>query len=443
MFTDEKLRKLIIPLIIEQFLAVAMGMADTFMVSSCGEAAVSGISLVDTICILMFGLFTAMSSGGGVVVAQFIGKNDREMVGKASNQLFLAVSLLSLLFTAIGLAGNYWILSFIYGDLEPAVMEAARIYFFYTALAFPVIAVYNAAAALFRSIGNSKTPMKVSMSCNLLNVIGNALLIYGLELGVTGAAISTFIARTVAAFAIVAFLLKSDELVLAKSWKPDWTVMKKILYIGVPNGIENSIFQVGKLVLSSLIASFGTAAITANAVVNSVGSLQLVPANAMGIAMITVVGQCIGAKETELAKKNMFKLLKITQVMMLVLGIPLFIFARPIFGLYHLSEETLHIAVQLQLFNCVASIIAQPYAFPLANGLRAANDVRYTMVVSLLTMFMCRIALAYVLGDFCGLGVLGVWIAMSIDWVVRAIFFIGRVRTGKWLKYADKITADA
>ena len=193
-FTEEKLRLLILPLILEQFLAVAMGMADTFMVSTCGEAAVSGISLVDTICILMFGLFTAMSSGGGVVVAQYMGKQDKEMVGKASNQLFLMVTAIGLLFMVIGLLGNHWLLRVIYGSIEQEVMEAAQIYFFYSALAFPVIAIYNAAAALFRAVGNSKLPMKVSMTCNMMNVVGNAVLIYGFDMGVRGAAISTFIA---------------------------------------------------------------------------------------------------------------------------------------------------------------------------------------------------------------------------------------------------------
>lgn len=434
MFTDEKLRKLIIPLILEQFLAVAMGMADTLMVAGCGEAAVSGISLVDTIYILMFGLFSAISSGGAVVVAQYMGRQDKEMIGKASNQLFLSVSVFSLVFMIIGLLGNHWILQMIYGGIEQDVMEAARIYFFYSALSLPTVAIYNVPAALFRAIGNSKIPMKVSIICNAMNVVGNALLIYGFDLGITGAAISTLFARTMAAILIVIFLLKSEEIVLDKSWKLDWSVMKKILYIGVPNGVESSIFQAGKLVLGTLIASFGTAAITANAVVGSVGSFQLVPSNAMGIAITTVVGQCIGAGDAEAAKKNMFKLLRMTQLLMLILGIPLFLFARPVFGLYNLSDETMRIAIQLQLFNCVASIIAQPYAFPLANGLRAANDVRFTMVVSIVTMFTCRIALAYVLGDFCGLGVLGVWIAMSIDWAVRAVIFIGRVRSGKWVQ---------
>lgn len=442
-YTDEKLRKLIIPLIFEQLLAVAMGMADTFMVSTCGEAAVSGISIVDTIFILMFGLFSAMSSGGGVVVAQYMGKKDEKMIGKASNQLFLAVTAAGILFLVIGVLGNHWILELIYHGIAPDVMEAAQIYFFYSALSFPVVGVYNAAAALFRAVGNSKLPMKVSMSCNCMNVAGNALLIYGFKMGVAGAAISTLAARTVAAVMIVALALKSKDIILDKSWKFDWSVMKKILYIGVPNGVESSIFQVGKLILSSLIASFGTAAITANAVVGSVGSLQLVPSNAMGIGMLTVVGQCIGAKDTELAKKYMFKLLKMTQILMLILGIPLFLFAKPIFGLYNLSEETLNIAIQLQIFNCVATIIAQPYAFPLANGLKAANDVRYVMVVSIVSMFTCRIVLAYILGDYMGLGVLGVWIAMSIDWVVRAIFFVGRVRTGKWLKNMDAIVGKA
>lgn len=439
-FTEDKLRKLILPLILEQLLAVAMGMVDTFMVSSCGEAAVSGISLVDTVCILMFGLFSAMSSGGGVVVAQFMGKQDKEMVGKSSNQLFVMVTAVGVLFMIIGLLGNHWLLRVIYGNIEQDVMNAARIYFLYSALAFPVIAIYNVASALFRAVGNSKLPMKVSMTCNMMNVVGNALLIYGFNMGVAGAAISTFIARTVATIMIMAVAVKSQDIVFDKKWNLDWPVMKKILYIGVPNGIENSLFQVGKLVLSSLIASFGTAAITANAVVGSVGSLQLVPANAMGIALITVVGQCIGAGEPEQAKKYMFRMMKMTQIMMAVLGIPLLLFARPVFGLYHLSEETLELAIQLQTFNCIATIFAQPYAFPFANGLRAANDVRYTMTVSLITMFTCRIVLSYVIGDYMGLGVLGVWIAMSIDWVVRAVIFIGRVRSGKWLQNMDKIT---
>lgn len=442
LFSNEALRKLIIPLVIEQFLAVAMGMADTIMVTSCGESAVSGISLVDTVCILMIGLFSAMSSGGAVVVAQYMGKQDKEMVGKASNQLFLSVGGLSLLFMVLCLLGRQAILSFLYRDIETAVMTAAETYFFYAALSFPFLAIYNGGAALFRAIGNSKISMKISLVSNILNVAGNAILIYGCNMGVAGAAIATLISRMVAAIGIVLILLRSSELSLGKSWRLDFGIMRKILYIGIPNGLENSIFQLGKLLLSSLIASFGTVAITANAVVGSVGTFQLIPQHAMGIALITVIGQCIGAKEVEQAKYYLKKMLLLTHMWMAVIGVILAVFVRPLCGLYHLSETTETLAIQLLLYNCVASTIANPPAFTLPNALRAANDVKFTMVVSITSMWLYRILLAYILADFCGMGLWGVWLAMSTDWIVRSVFFVNRVRNGKWLKHMDKITKE-
>lgn len=442
LFSNEALRKLIIPLVIEQFLAVAMGMADTIMVTSCGEAAVSGISLVDTICILMIGLFTAMSSGGAVVVAQYMGKQDKEMVGKASNQLFLSVGGLAILLMTLSLIGRKAILSFLYRDIEAAVMNAAETYFFYAALSFPFLAIYNGGAALFRAIGNSKVSMKISLVSNVLNVVGNAILIYGCNLGVAGAAIATLVSRMVAAVGIVVILLRSSELSLGKSWRLDFVSMRKILYIGIPNGLENSIFQLGKLLLSSLVASFGTVAITANAVVGSVGTFQLIPQHAMGIALITVIGQCIGAKEVEQAKYYLKKMMLMVHAWMAVIGVILAVFARPLCGLYHLSEATETLTIQLLLYNCVAATIANPPAFTLPNALRAANDVKFTMVVSITSMWLYRILLAYILADFCGMGLWGVWLAMSTDWIVRSVFFVNRVRSGKWLKHMDKITQE-
>lgn len=441
-FSNEALWKLIIPLVIEQFLAVAMGMADTIMVTSCGESAVSGISLVDTICILMIGLFTAMSGGGAVVVAQYMGKQDKEMVGRASNQLFLSVGGLAILFMSLSLYGNHAILSFLYRDIEAEVMTAAQTYFFYAALSFPFLAIYNSGAALFRAIGNSKISMKISLVSNVLNVAGNAVLIYGFQMGVTGAAIATLVSRVVAAVGIILMLLQTEELKLGKSWRLDFGIMRKILYIGIPNGLENSIFQLGKLLLSSLVASFGTIAITANAVVNSIGTFQFIPANAIGIGLITVIGQCIGAREVEQAKYYLKKLMLTVHMWMAVIGVILIVLARPLCGLYHLSEETSELVIQILLYNCIASTIANPPAFTLPNALRAANDVKFTMVVSVTSMWLYRIILAYILADFMGMGLWGVWLAMSTDWIVRGVFFVNRVRNGKWLKNMDKITQD-
>ena len=301
LFSQDALKKLLWPLIIEQFLAIAMGMADTVMAASCGEAVVSGISLVDSICVLLIGLFTAMACGGAVVAAQYMGHGDKEMVGRASNQLFLAVGGVALLFMTIALIWNKGLLALLYGNVEADVMNAARIYFYIVAGSFPFLGIYNGGAALFRAGGDSKVSMKVSLVANLVNIAGNAILIYGAGIGAAGAALSTLFSRILSAVMIIVLLGKSDKIIVSNHWRVDTKILGKILYIGVPNGLENSIFQIGKLLTTSLIAGFGMAATTANAVTGSIASFQQIPANAIGVAMITVIGQCIGAGETEQA----------------------------------------------------------------------------------------------------------------------------------------------
>ena len=353
LFSQDALKKLLWPLIIEQFLAIAMGMADTVMAASCGEAVVSGISLVDSICVLLIGLFTAMASGGAVVAAQYMGHGDKEMVGRASNQLFIAVGGVALLFMTIALIWNKGLLALLYGNVEADVMNAARIYFYIVAVSFPFLGIYNGGAALFRAVGDSKVSMKVSLVANLVNIAGNAILIYGAGIGAAGAALSTLFSRILSAVMIIVLLGKSDKIIVSNHWRVDTKILGKILYIGVPNGLENSIFQIGKLLTTSLIAGFGMAATTANAVTGSIASFQQIPANAIGVAMITVIGQCIGAGETEQALYYLKKMMKVAYACMILLGIPMIIFARPICGIYHLSPETMKITVFLLCYSCV------------------------------------------------------------------------------------------
>ena len=439
LFSQDALKKLLWPLIIEQFLAVAMGMADTVMVASCGEAAVSGISLVDSICVLLIGLFTAMASGGAVVAAQYMGRGDKEMVGRASNQLFLAVGGVALLFMAISLIFNRGLLNLLYGNVEADVMSASRTYFYIVAVSFPFLGIYNGGAALFRAVGDSKVSMKVSLVANLMNIAGNALLIYGAKIGVAGAALSTLFSRILSAVMIVVLLMRSDEISMSKNWRVDTTILGKILYIGIPNGLENSIFHIGKILTTSLIAGFGMVATTANAVTGSIGSFQQIPANAIGVAMITVIGQCIGAGETDQALYYLKKMMKTAYACMILLGIPLILFSRPLCSIYHLSEATTDVTVILLIYNCVCCMLVHPLSFAQANALRAAGDVRFTMTVAIASMWLCRVGMAYILGRGAGLGVIGVWIAMTMDWVVRAFLFTNRVRTGKWLQYRDRL----
>lgn len=436
MFTNERLKKLIIPLVIEQILAVTMGMADTMMIASCGEAAVSGISIVDSISVLLVGLFAAMATGGAVVAAQFIGREDRKGAAQAANQLFLVVGGVAIVLMLTALLFNAQILRLIYGHIEPEVMGNARTYFYVMALSYPFLGVYNGAAALFRAEGNSKISMKISLVVNVMNVVGNAILIFGFDMGVLGAAISTLVSRMVAAVVMMYLLQRPDSpLPLRIRLQFDKIMIQRILRIGIPNGLENSIFQIGKLILSSLIAGFGTVSIAANAVASTVCGLETIPASAIGIALLTVVGQCVGADELEQARGYMEKLIKITYLCLIVVNVGVILLLNPICSLYRLSPETSELARQLMFYHSICCVLLHPLSFTLPNGLRAANDVKYTMMVSIGSMWFFRIALGYILGRNLGMGVMGVWIAMTIDWLVRAIFFGTRVLNGKWKKY--------
>lgn len=435
LFDRQDLQRLILPLIGEQFLAMALGLVDTVMVASVGEAAISGISMVNIIATLMIQLLGALCTGGAVVVAQYVGRRDLDSACTAAEQLLLlAVSFMGI-FTLFCLVLCRPILQLAFGALEADVMENAYTYLFITAFSFPFLAAYNAAAAIFRSTGNSKAAMNTSVIMNIIHLIGNAILIYGLRMGVAGAALSTTFSRIVAA-ALVLFLLRDKHLPVYvanyRAIRPHIGILKSIFRIGVPNGIENGLFNFGKLLVQSLIAGLGTAAIAANAVLNSVASVVIVPGQAMSYAMITVVGQCLGAGEVEQARHYIKKLMKLTYLCMLIPNIPLLLFGRPILSLFHLGEEATGIAMQTLLWLVLTHATIWPPSFTLPSALRAAGDVRYTMVIAFISMWTMRVGLSYVFVTLMGVGVAGVWYSMFLDWLVRAVFFFLRYRSGKW-----------
>jgi putative MATE family efflux protein len=445
MFNKKTLYRLIVPLIIEQFLAVTVGMADTIMIAVRGEEAVSGISLVDTISILLIGLFAALATGGAVVVAQYIGHKDYKNGKIAANQLLLSVAVLATFVLVIALVGNKAILALIYGDVDPLIMHNARIYFYLSTFSYPCIALYSAGAALFRAMGNSKISMKVSLYMNGINIIGNAILIFGFGMGVSGAGISTLLSRAVAAVVVINLLRNQNNLIsidrrLRFGYQPK--MIRRILRIGIPNGLENSMFQFGKILVSGLVAEFGTIGITANAVGNTVANFNCIPGSAIGLAMITVVGQCVGAGDLEQAKKSTYRLLKYAIYTMLVLNLIMILIMPQVVGLFHLKAATYELALKLLIYHCICCILIWPLSFTLPNALRAANDVKFTMTVSIISMWIFRVVLSFILANNLGLGVFGVWVAMTIDWVFRSILFVGRLISGRWKKHAYVSTAD-
>ena len=435
MFTNKQLYKLIIPLIIEQLLAVTVGMVNIIMVARAGEVAVSGVSLVDTLNVLLITIFSSLATGGAVVAAQYLGHKETENACKSAKQLLLISTIISLIIMALSLLGNYYILRVIYGNIDAEVMENARIYFYVTAFSFPFLAIYNSCAALFRVMGNSKISMYASLIMNAINLAGSAILVLEFHMGVMGVAIPALLARISAAL-IMLFLIrnKNNPIYIDNILHMgiDIPMIKRILHIGVPNGLENSIFQIGKILVQGLTASFGTVAITANAVASTIAGLETIPGSAIGLAMITVVGQCVGAGDYKQAKKYTVKLMKLTYVIMLILNIGIILLRNPIVGIYRLSANTTALTLQLLVYHSICCCTIWPGAFTLPNAIRAANDVKYTMIISIVSMWVWRIGFSYILADFLNLGVLGVWIAMTIDWLFRAICFLIRFINGKW-----------
>lgn len=435
LFSDKSLYKLIFPLIIEQFLLVTVGLVDSIMIASIGEAAVSAVSLVDSINILVINVFTALATGGAVVAGQYLGQKKENKACKSAEQLVLFLLLSSITVMIIGYLSKYFILNIVFGEIEQDVMNYSNTYLTIVFLSIPFIAIYNGGAALFRAMGNSKITMKISIMMNLINFIGNYFLIYIFKIGIAGAAIPTVFSRVVAA--IVIFILIRNEnlqIHLPKRIcnKFDKTLIRKMLYIGIPNGLENGMFQLGKIIVLNLIATFGTTAIAANSVANSVGLFQIIPGMAISQATLSVTSQCIGAGDYNQTKYYTKKLVKICTICILITVMITFISMPMILKAYNLSDNTAEIARNIILYHGSLSIIIWTVSFVLPNTLRSANDVKYCMIVATFSMWIFRIGFSYILGKYMNMGVFGVWVAMSIDWIFRAIFFITRYKGNKW-----------
>lgn len=442
LFSRQTLIKLIVPLVIEQFLLMTVGMADTIMVTTAGEHAIAAVSLVDNINNLLIQVFAALSTGGAVVVSQYLGRQEQENARKAAKQLMYAVVVASTLLMALALIFRQHILSLIFGQINPDVMKSALDYFIITAMAYPFMSVYNAGAALFRSMGNSKVSMFCSVIVNIVNIVVNAILIYGYGMGAAGAAIGTLVSRVVAAVVILALLQQQENpLRIERLFHPEFHggMVKRILTVGVPTGLENGLFQAGKLIVLSLITSLGvgamsTAITAANGIAGSIAGVVNVPGQALGLAMVTVIGQCMGARQPGQAVIYTRKLMTLAYLSVGVLSTILFFTAGPLVSLFALSPAAATMATEILRWCAVFTFLFWPMSFTLPNALRAAGDAVFTMGISLFSMFTFRIGLSYVLASAWGmnLGLLGVWLAMFSDWIVRAIIFFIRFLRGKW-----------
>lgn len=435
LFSNRELANLIGPLVIEQLLAVFVGMADSIMVANVGEAAVSGVSLVDNIMILIINIFAALATGGAVVAGQYIGRKDEKSACKAATQLVWFVSLSAVAIMILVYLGKDIILNQVFGHITAEVKGHADIYLLIVTASIPFIALYNGGAAIFRAMGNSQVSMRVSLLMNAINVTGNAILVFGLRIGTAGVAIPTLISRMVAAIVITVLLCNQTRILhIERTLKIrfDGRMIRKILAIGVPNGLENSMFQLGKILVLSLVSTFGTYAIAANAVSNAIALFQILPGMAISLAITTVISQCVGANDYEQVHYYLKKLLAIIYVAMVGTVALIFLALPLILKAYNLSDQTAAAATNIIHFHGISAMIIWPLSFALPAAYRAAGDAKACMYTSIVSMWIFRIGFSYLVGKYMGLGVFGVWVAMVIDWVVRAICFIIRYFNGKW-----------
>lgn len=434
MYTNKQLGRLLLPLLIEQTLSIFVGMADTIMVSSLGDAAISGVSLVDMFCNVLITLFAALATGGAVVSSQLLGADRRGDACKVANQLVLVVLGVSLAIMVPMIVFRAQLFGMVFGGVEQDVWNNAMTYLWITALSYPFIALYNAGAALYRSMNRSGMTMVVSVLVNIVNVGGNALCIFGLKMGVEGVAIPTLLSRMVGAVCMLA-LLRNTHLqihLLHGAWKPNLRMMKEILHIGIPNGVENSLFQLGRVLVVQVIAMFGTVQTAANAVANTLDTVGCLPGTAVNLAIISVVGHCVGAGDMKQARHYTKKLVLWAYIGTAIVNIPLLSMLRRILPVFNASPEALDLAYILVMIHDGMAMLMWPAAFTLPNALRAASDVKYTMVVSLASMALFRIVFSYILGVGLGWGAVGVWVAMVLDWVCRIVCYVARYRSGKW-----------
>lgn len=438
LFTKRALFTLIWPLLLEQTLSVTMGMADTLMVAGVGEAAVSSVSLVDTLNVLIIQILSALATGGAVIASQYLGRRDTENACRSAAQLYSVLGISTVVVGIVCMLLSRPILRGVFGSIDEDVMRFAQQYFLISAVSYPFIGLYNGGAALFRAQGNSRISMLASLVMNVINIAGNALLIYGFGMGVIGAALATLIGRVFAAVFILwqnqnlSNPLRVQELA---DLKPRRQPIRQILSLGIPSGLENGMFQIGKLCVSSLTSTLGTSAIAANAVANSVSTLANIPGNTMSLAMIPVIGQCLGAGDKKQAKHYSVTLLGIAIGGLAIANALVFVLMPEIVTWFNLSAEASVLCTTVvHMFN-VASVFFWATSFTLPNALRAGGDAKYTMTVSIISMWLFRVILSYVFVLQFQLGLAGVWLGMFCDWVFRSICFLIRFVHGKWMNH--------
>ncbi|EOS45560.1 MATE efflux family protein [Lachnospiraceae bacterium MD335] len=437
LFDKKQLCWLILPIVIEQLLNSLMGMVDTMMVSTVESAAIPAVALVDSINNLVIQIFSAMAAGAAIICSQFIGSGDNEGSSQTARQVVLTVFVIAVSVSAVCLLGGERLLLLIFGSVEDAVMRNARSYFLITALSYPFLALFSAGAAFYRASGNAKFPTKVSVLSNVINVTGNALFLYGFHQGVAGAAFATLLARIFSTVVVFYCLRKPGQTIVVRDYlkiRPDMPLIVKIMAIGIPTGIENGMFQFGKLAIASTVSTMGTVAISAQAMTDIMELVNGIFSNSVGIGLMTVVGQCIGAHRSQEARYYIVKLMRVAWIGVLVSCLLVLAFTKPVTWISGMEPATADLCLKMVTAMTIVKPLVWVGAFGLPYGFRAAGDVRVPMIVSVCSMWFCRVGICVLLVRVFHFGLMAVWIGIFVDWIVRATVFSVRFVRGKQME---------
>ena len=438
LFSNKMLKSILVPVILEQLLNSFMGTADTMMVSNVGSAAISAVSLVDSINVLLIQAFSALAAGGTIICAQYMGQRNYERANKSARQVLFIILSISAAVTILCLLFKDPLLHFIFGKVDADVMEASSVYFLFSAASYPFIALYDSGASIFRAQENTKGPLIISVISNVMNIVGNAILIWGFNMGVAGAAIATLVSRIFCAVVVLWQLRKDRQPIVVRDYlkiRPDRKLIGRILGLGIPSGIENSMFQLGKLAIQSTVSTLGTAAIAAQAMTNILENLNGIAAIGVGVGLMTIVGQCLGAGRKDEAVYYIKKLCVIAEAVIIVSCLIVYALVRPVTILGGMESTSAEMCIHMITWITIVKPVVWTMAFVPGYGLRAAGDVKFSMITSCCTMWACRFCLCVFLIRVLGFGPMGVWIGMFADWTVRGIIFTWRFHSRKWLEH--------
>ena len=441
MLIRKNVLKLAVPIIVEQTFVMMLGVCNTMMAGHIGEEAVSAIGMVDSINMLFISFFAALSVGATVVVAQQIGQEKPKKANETAKQAIVSGVIVAGVITLLLWIFRVPLINFLYGSAEELVKSNAKLYIEFTLLTYPFIAIEQIANGILRGAGDTKTPMYITMFMNIINIILGYRLIYGIDFlhipsfGIMGAALAIAIARMIGSVIIIIVLFRGSKIIKIKKLFPfkfDMKVQKSIFNIGIPAGMEQVIFQTGKLLVQVFIVTMGTASIASNAIGMSITQIINVPGNALCLAATTLVGQYIGRDDIKGAKSTLIYLVKIATICLVSIGIIFVPIAEWLASLYTNVPEVIRLTGILIKSNSVAMVV-WAISFVLSSGLKGAGDTRYTMMTAFIGMWVFRIGLGYVLGIVFKMGILGIWIAMYIDWFVRGTMYSVRLKGTNWL----------